>query len=158
MNAFSGTGARLILSSGAVYTADFTQQAGTTKFLTIEGSALGDGSASAGAVLELTGVNGANVNPLQYVTFRRLTFTAPTLAATAAWLNGSSNLHLLFEDCDFIDFCPSILSLNGVTILGAGLAFTTTIPLMLGDVLVLTYSGTGAAAPTLKVTPAAGTW
>jgi hypothetical protein len=68
MNAFNGTGARLILSAGQVYTANFTLLSGTTSFLTIEGSALGDGSATEGAVVEITAVNTemANTTPLQY--------------------------------------------------------------------------------------------
>src|SRR5580658_6243997 len=116
MNTFSGSGsgARLILAPGQTYSADFTKLNGGPSFLTIEGSAPGDGSASEGAVVEITNVNPANTSPLQYITFRRITFTAPpTSLAGTYWLNGSDNLHIMFEDCDFIDFSPSIILNSG---------------------------------------------
>jgi hypothetical protein len=115
MNNFSGTGARIVLAPGQAYVADFTQLAGATIYLTIEGSARGSDTGSTASVIQVTGVNASNVNPLQYITFRRLTFTTKgsTLTGSQSWIYGSSNLHLMFEDCEFIDFVPTLVLNSG---------------------------------------------
>jgi hypothetical protein len=113
MTNFSGTGARLILTAGQTYPSNFGNLGTITDFLTIEGSAAGDGSGGQGAIIQITGVGSANANALQYITFRRITFTTSGVLVGTPWLNGSNNLHVLFEDCDFVDFVPNIVLNSG---------------------------------------------